>query len=106
MVEEETEELKVVINKDRAQRSADAGQETKIDPAAELPAPDADEALSSAAETVGPAEAGATGPTEVDSLKAERDQLLDRLARLQAEFDNARKRAEREPERATRLCDW
>ena len=29
-------------------------------------------------------------------MKAERDQLLDRLARLQAEFENARKRAERE----------
>jgi molecular chaperone GrpE len=29
-------------------------------------------------------------------LKAERDQLIDRLARLQAEFDNARKRQERE----------
>ncbi len=33
---------------------------------------------------------------EFDQLKAERDQLLDRLVRLQAEFDNARKRAERE----------
>ncbi|MGA7343156.1 MAG: nucleotide exchange factor GrpE [Terracidiphilus sp.] len=33
---------------------------------------------------------------EIEQLKAERDQLLDRLARLQAEFDNARKRAERE----------
>ena len=33
---------------------------------------------------------------ELDQLKAERDQLLDRLARLQAEFENARKRAERE----------
>jgi molecular chaperone GrpE len=31
-----------------------------------------------------------------DQLKAERDQLLDRIARLQAEFENARKRAERE----------
>jgi molecular chaperone GrpE len=29
-------------------------------------------------------------------MKAERDRLLDRLARLQAEFENARKRAERE----------
>ena len=29
-------------------------------------------------------------------MKAERDQLVDRLARLQAEFENARKRAERE----------
>jgi molecular chaperone GrpE len=34
--------------------------------------------------------------TEVVQLKLERDQLLDRLARLQAEFENARKRAERE----------
>jgi len=34
--------------------------------------------------------------SEYDLLKAERDQLIDRLARLQAEFDNARKRAERE----------
>src|ERR1035438_2312465 len=33
---------------------------------------------------------------EFDQLKAERDQLLDRLARLQAEFENARKRAERD----------
>ncbi len=33
---------------------------------------------------------------ETDKLKAERDALLDRLARLQAEFDNARKRAVRE----------
>jgi len=34
--------------------------------------------------------------SEIDKLKAERDALLDRLARLQAEFDNARKRAARE----------
>jgi molecular chaperone GrpE len=33
---------------------------------------------------------------EFDKLKAERDGLLDRLARLQAEFENARKRGERE----------
>jgi molecular chaperone GrpE len=36
------------------------------------------------------------GRTELEQLKGERDQLLDRLARLQAEFENARKRAERE----------
>ena len=35
-------------------------------------------------------------PDAFAELKAERDQLLDRLARLQAEFDNARKRQERE----------
>jgi molecular chaperone GrpE len=33
---------------------------------------------------------------EYEQLKAERDQLADRVARLQAEFENARKRAERE----------
>jgi molecular chaperone GrpE len=35
-----------------------------------------------------------TSPTqaELEQVKGERDQLLDRLARLQAEFDNARKR--------------
>jgi molecular chaperone GrpE len=40
--------------------------------------------------------APATAASEIDKLRAERDALLDRLARLQAEFDNARKRATRE----------
>jgi molecular chaperone GrpE len=34
--------------------------------------------------------------SDFEQLRTERDQLLDRLARLQAEFENARKRAERE----------
>ncbi|MGH9607821.1 MAG: nucleotide exchange factor GrpE [Terracidiphilus sp.] len=59
-----------------------------IDPAAELPAPTAEESAEAATEIVSRA--------EFDGLKAERDQLVDRLARLQAEFENARKRAERE----------
>jgi molecular chaperone GrpE len=47
--------------------------------------------------SAGPPEPEATlSRPEYDQLKAERDQLVDRLARLQAEFDNARKRAERE----------
>ena len=33
---------------------------------------------------------------ELERVKAERDALVDRLARLQADFDNARKRGERE----------
>jgi molecular chaperone GrpE len=42
-------------------------------------------------------EAGATQlHGELDRVKGERDQLLDRLARLQAEFENARKREARE----------
>ena len=39
---------------------------------------------------------GAGAATEFDKLKSERDALLDRLARLQAEFENARKRTARE----------
>jgi len=33
---------------------------------------------------------------ELEQMKGERDQLMDRLARLQAEFDNARKREAKE----------
>ena len=36
------------------------------------------------------------GNSEVEKLRAERDSLVDRLARMQAEFDNARKRAAKE----------
>ena len=36
------------------------------------------------------------GNAELEQLREERDGLRDRLARLQAEFDNARKRAEKE----------
>lgn len=52
-----------------------------------------------AAPAEGEAPAGPAEPVSragFEQLKAERDQLLDRLARLQAEFENARKRAERE----------
>lgn len=42
------------------------------------------------------ASAGETSNTELQKLKAERDSLLDRLARAQAEFENARRRAAKE----------
>jgi molecular chaperone GrpE len=42
------------------------------------------------------AEQPATGADDVQALRAERDALLDRLARSQAEFDNYRKRSTRE----------
>jgi molecular chaperone GrpE len=62
----------------------------------EAPAGAAPEAVSNVP-AAAPAEAESiSSRTEVDRLKLERDQLLDRLARLQAEFENARKRAERE----------
>lgn len=43
-----------------------------------------------------PVETATVPQEEYDRLKAERDQLFDRLARLQAEFDNARKREAKE----------
>ena len=52
------------------------------------------EAAPSGAEVAAPEETVSRAAYE--QMKTERDQLLDRLARLQAEFDNARKRAERE----------
>lgn len=55
----------------------------------ELP-PAEDENISATA-----ADAGAL-ETELEKAKQEREALLDRLARMQAEFDNARKRAMRE----------
>jgi molecular chaperone GrpE len=63
----------------------------------ELPA--ADEAEEGASAPVSPRMADATAPPaemELEKVKAERDTLLDRLARSQAEFENARKRAARE----------
>jgi molecular chaperone GrpE len=40
--------------------------------------------------------AGSVSKEEFEQIKSERDNLLDRLARLQAEFENARKRETRE----------
>ena len=73
------------------------GQGAELDPSTELPAPTAEEELEadSGARADGTGAAGRK-QTEIEQLKAERDRLLDRLARLQAEFENARKRAERE----------
>ena len=60
----------------------------ELDPEHELPAAD---------DTPDGAGSVASAPSgEFEKLKAERDSLLDRLARLQAEFENARKRTARE----------
>jgi molecular chaperone GrpE len=68
----------------------------EIDPATELPLPDDESLGDSAAVTQSAGENGTKDSAELERVKAERDQLLDRLARLQADFENARKRAERE----------
>jgi molecular chaperone GrpE len=62
---------------------------TAVEAPAALPAPTTEE---SAVE----AQDAPVSREELDQLKVERDQLQDRLARLQAEFENARKRSERE----------
>ena len=54
--------------------------DTQMDPAAEAATDDAP----------------ASGTSELESLRRERDEAQDRLLRLQAEFDNYRKRVERE----------
>ena len=47
-------------------------------------------------ETAAAAAVASTETGEIEKLRLEKDQLIDRLARLQAEFDNARKRSEKE----------
>ena len=71
-------------------------REARLDPATELPAPTAEEELEDQADGEGGETPEPAEQTEFEQMKAERDRLLDRLARLQAEFENARKRAERE----------
>src|SRR6266581_4800471 len=67
-------------------------EEQRLDAEHELPA--ADDTESRQAERV---ESPATPRvSEAEKLRAERDTLLDRLARMQAEFDNARKRSAKE----------
>src|SRR5882724_4429782 len=63
----------------------------QIDAEHELPAAE------DSSENLGPqAVKAAQDDGELGKLRAERDSLVDRLARLQAEFENARKRATRE----------
>ena len=61
----------------------------------ELPPADGDESLPSK-QSSGVASEQSGGDAELQKVKAERDSLLDRLARAQAEFENARRRATKE----------
>jgi len=70
----------------------------------EPPAIDAEHELPESTDTGEDAQARIEAPraemageqAEIQKLKAERDALLDRIARMQADFENARKRAARE----------
>ncbi len=75
--------------------AAAAADESAVAAAGQQAAPEPSSAEPSSAEP--PADVPApVSREEYEQLRAERDQLLDRLARLQAEFENARRRAERE----------
>ena len=67
---------------------------TNLDLEHELPPAEGGEETARASDPT--AVAGGGSISETEKLRTERDALLDRLARLQAEFDNARKRAARE----------
>lgn len=67
----------------------------QLDAEHELPASDEAEE-SSATTTAQPESRVSLENAEMRKLKTERDNLLDRLARMQAEFENARKRSSRE----------
>ena len=72
---------------------ANGKQEEALDLEHELPAGDGEEQpVGSTGATAMPEAAG----EELQKVKAERDSLLDRLARMQAEFENARRRAAKE----------
>src|ERR1700728_2647096 len=73
----------------------------KTHPAERIEAAQANDSSDTAAASTGvaedkeplvPVETATVPQEEYDRLKAERDLLFDRLARLQAEFDNSRKR--------------
>ncbi len=82
------------MSKSNGQAEIPVKEEQKVEQ--ELPAADPADGFQEKAEQ---SSAVAEPPSsETEKLRAERDNLLDRLARLQAEFDNYRKRAARENE--------
>jgi molecular chaperone GrpE len=81
----------VVMGKTNGKQEERAG----LDLEHELPAGDGTDTSTNASAT-GSTPAGDGVEAEVQRLKAERDSLLDRLARAQAEFENARRRAAKE----------
>ncbi|HWE85572.1 MAG TPA: nucleotide exchange factor GrpE [Terracidiphilus sp.] len=85
------------IKEEEVRDNASAGAENAAEDAARSETGTVPAAGAGTAEESQPAAADETvGRAEYEQLRAERDQLVDRLARLQAEFENARKRAERE----------
>lgn len=79
-----------------AQRARTAGKETEMNTQEEKNDVHEVPAAEQEAAAVEAVAAEGSQLTELEQVKGERDALLDRLARLQAEFDNARKREVKE----------
>jgi molecular chaperone GrpE len=85
------------MSKSNGQAEINIEEQQKLNPDHELPPADAGETVSEKpVETGQPANKPSVAASDLEKVSAERDNLLDRLARLQAEFDNYRKRAARE----------
>lgn len=87
------------MSKSNGQADVRLDEQQKQDLEHELPPADPEDGFveqPSAAEVKPAATAEPAAEAELKQLRAERDNLLDRLARLQAEFENARKRAAKE----------
>src|SRR5579885_343360 len=70
--------------------------DTKPDPANELTEKQQVASTQESASDESPSDTHASAVTRLQSLERERDTLLDRLARSQAEFENSRRRMEKE----------
>jgi molecular chaperone GrpE len=88
------EQFKVEQMKTKDEQLNNADQKQVL--ANELPIEDPTDGFSENTVSISPEAAAAAGESEVQQLRSERDDLFDRLARLQAEFDNYRKRAAKE----------
>jgi molecular chaperone GrpE len=80
----------------RTNGKSDVEEPAKLDAERELPPAEAESAAPEAGAAERSAEEIASLRQELEKVKGELDHLLDRYARQQAEFDNARKRAARE----------
>ena len=82
---------------DRGEASPSSGGEPEAPAATEH-----DEAPPREASGLEPVASAATAPDELDALRKERDELRDQLLRKRADFENYRKRVERDREQAAR----
>ena len=84
------------ISLDEQLKDEQSKDEQKLAPENELPPADPADGFQEKNASRGDQGAVATADSELEKLRGERNDLFERLARLQAEFDNYRKRAAKE----------